>query len=176
MDGILLSDMKHEIKTGDTLAFTTSKITSVTSFFLWLYQKLAKVKYSHVGIAVWLGDRLFIVEAVQPRVSITPISKVDSFYHIPVNTSKSVDDVKVSFLMDYVDTPYSLSDMVLHYFNISSSKGSIYCSALASAFYFHIGVIRDKDLGHSPQKLVDALLHKADLDEATYVITDRGNL
>ena len=176
MEPILLSDMKHEIKTGDTLAFTTKKITSITSFFLWMYQKFAKVKYSHVGIAVWLGDRLFIVEAVQPRVSITPISKVDSFYHVPVSTDRTSDDIKVSFLMDYVDTPYSLIDMGLHYLNMSSDKSSIYCSALAAAFYFYIGVLLDKDMGHSPQKLVDSLLYKADLEQATFVVTDRGNI
>lgn len=173
----LLSDIKDQIKTGDLLAFTVRRYGTITSFALWLYQKIRKVTYSHVGIAVRLGDRLFIVEAVSPRVTITPISKVKEFYLIPTTTEeKATEEAQIGFLMDFVEVKYSLVDMFTHYLGMESSDRRVYCSELCSAFYYHVGYLHERESGHTPQLLVEAVMKRAGIDKPIHVVTDRGNL
>lgn len=177
----LLSEVKDEIKTGDLLAFTVRRFGSLTSFVLWLYQKFRKVKFSHVGVAVRLGDRLFIVEAVSPRVTITPISKVKDFYLIPTRIAenpkiKATEEDQISFLMDFVEVKYSLVDMITHYIGMDVNDNGVYCSELASAFYYHIGLLLERDSGHTPQTLVEAVMKKVGIEEPIHIVTDRGNL
>lgn len=176
MKTLLLSDMKHKIKTGDLLAFTVRRYGTIVSFILWLYQKITRVKFSHVGVAMWSGNRLFIVEAVSPRVVMTPISKVNDFFLIPVELDKPPELVQADFLMDFIETPYSLIDMVTYYLGLEFSKHKVYCSTLASAFYYFTGFLTERESGHTPQKLVDAVLKRAEVDEPIHIVTDRGNL
>lgn len=176
MEAKLLSDVQQDIKTGDLLAFTVRRYGTLVSFVLWLYQKITKVTFSHVGIAVWVGDRLFIVEAVAPRVAMTPISKVKEFYLIPANIEKASEDVMISFLMDYIEVKYSIIDFITYYLGMDYSDDKIYCSTLASAFYYHVGYLHERDSGHTPQKITKAVMKRGGVDKPIYVVTDRGNL
>lgn len=175
MKQVLLSDIKDQINTGDLVAFSHREYGSITSFILWLYQKVAKVDYSHVGVVIKLGERLFIVEAVPPRVNITPIEKVDDFYWIPTKIQTS-ERWQIDYLLKSVETPYSIVDMFTHYLGMKFRKDRVYCSELASAFYYHVGYILDRSAGHTPDKIVRATKEAGGVTEDVHVITDRGNL
>ena len=43
-------------------------------------------EYCHVGVAVWLGDTLFVAESVMPSVRLMPLSNMShkGFYWIPL--------------------------------------------------------------------------------------------
>lgn len=175
MKAHLLSDMRDEIKTGDLMAFRVRRYGTLTSFALWLYQKITKVRFSHVGVAMKLGEHLFIVEAISPRVTITPISKVKEFYLVPVKI-KTNEENQVDYLLDFVEMNYSLISLVTHYFGFESPSNKVYCSELASGFYYHVGLLHERESGHTPEKLTEAVLAKSDVKEPIHIVIDRGNL
>lgn len=175
MEHHLLSEYKHKIKTGDLLAFKVRRYGSITSFFLWLYHKIFRVNFSHVGIAVRLGERVFMVEAISPRVAITPISKVREFYLIPTEL-KATEKTQIDFLINFVEVKYSLKDLITYYLGMDVSDDTIYCSELASAFYFHVGYLHERESGHTPEKIVNAVLKRSGVEEPIHIVTDRGNL
>lgn len=175
MSSQLLSEIKSKIKTGDLLAFKVRRYGSITSFFLWLYHKFTKVEFSHVGIATRLGDRVFMVEAISPRVAITPLTKVKDFYLIPTEIITS-EKIQIDFLISFVEVKYSLVDILTHYIGMDVSDNRIYCSELCSAFYYHVGYLHERESGHTPEKLVKAVMNKAGIKEPIHVVIDRGNL
>lgn len=175
MKTVLLSEVIDDIKTGDLLAFGVRRYSTITSFVLKLYQKLTKSHYSHVGIALRVGDRIFMVEATPPRVCITPLYKLEDFHLIPANI-KTSNEKATEWLLSKVGDKYNLIDMFTHYLGLDFNENRVYCSELAAAFYKHVGYLTSKDYGHTPDKIVKACLAKACMKEPINVVFDRGNL
>ena len=61
---------------GDWLSWRGIKINIVRIF--------TRSTYSHVGIAWVIGGRVFMLEAVKPRLRIYPMSKIGDFYLLPM--------------------------------------------------------------------------------------------
>jgi len=132
-------DVRNEIKTGDLLAWGKSPgLAPVSDFLLWIVKVFTKSKYGHVGIAIRLGGRLMVVEAVIPRVTLTPISAREEFYWIPMSSSWS--NAYLSKLFVNLGKPYSILDCIRAYLgktDISNDRWQ--CAELVSNFYEHIG-------------------------------------
>ena len=175
MKTVLLSEVIDDIKTGDLLAFGVRRYSTVTSLILKAYQEFTNSQYSHVGIALRIGDRILMVEATPPRVAITPIYKLEDFHLVPAEV-KAPEHKSVEWLFDKVGNKYSLFDMFVHYLGFDYRKNSGYCSELAAAYYKHVGYLKSRDYGHTPDKIVKALLAKACMEEPIKIISDRGNL
>ena len=171
----LLSEVIDEIQTGNLLAFRVRRFNSFVSLVLKLYQKVTRAKYSHVGVVLRIHDRVFIVEAVTPKVVITPLDKVDDFYLIPAKPKASLRSQE-DFLLGKVGVNYSLIDILTHFLGMDYSKDSIYCSELVSEFYNHVGYLTERESGHTPDKICIAVKTKVGISESIYVVTDRGNL
>lgn len=174
MNKQLLSETRSQIKTGDLIAFNRRRYNSLTSFVLWSYQKIARAEYSHVGIAMWSGNDLFIVEAIPPRVSITPIEAVEDFYWYSLEL-RTPEQTMNKFLKRYVGRPYGLFDMLTHYLGMEFNPNSLYCSELASLFYYDIGYILNRDHGHTPDAMASAVRVRSSSDPV-HIAVDRGNL
>lgn len=171
----LLSEVRDEIKTGDLVAFRVRRFNSFVSLVLKGYQFITGATYSHVGIVVRNDDGIFIVEAAPPRVAILPIHKVDDFYLIKVDVPTPASQQK-EFLYKKNGVPYGLVDMFTHYLGMDFGKDSLYCSELASEFYVHNSVLRERDSGHTPDKIVKAVSDAMGGVQPIHIIVDRGSL
>lgn len=171
---ILYSEMRNEIKTGDLIAYDTEEISSFFSFVLFLYQKILKAKYTHVGIAVNLGGRIFLVEATPPEVRLIPLSMCGNFYHIKTNMTTSQDSM-LSNLFSHLGKKYSLMDLAKSVIGFSNDPSDQYCSELAGDFYNQFGYLVDRKAGQTPDSIVEAVLERSG-STPVYVVIDKGNL
>lgn len=169
----LYSEKRKDFKTGDLLAWKTVRIRSFFDFVLFLYQKILKAEYTHVGIVLKEGDRYFIVEATPPVVRIFPISMTDDFYHFALDLN--VKSSNVDSLLKHLGKKYSLFDLVTSMFKIGNNTSDYYCSELANTFYNDIGYYDDIDAGLTPDTLVNAVLKRSGV-QPVLIKNDRGNL
>lgn len=173
MSTSLLSEILPDLKSGDLLAWKTTKVDSFFDFVLFLYQKIFKAEFTHVAIVVVIGDRHFIVEATPPTVRLYPISMTDDFYLI--KTDLELNNRHYDNLLRNLGKPYGLTDFFKGIFGIGTSDSSYYCSELSGKFYNSIGYIVDDEAPHTPHALVNAVLEKSK-HEMIFVRNDRGNL
>ena len=165
--------MRENIKTGDLLAWEVTSVDSPTSALLKIYQKIFSVKFSHVGLAVRIGGRVFVAEATLPYVRLFPLSLKENFYYLGCNIQ--FQENHIDLLLKDMGKPYSLFDLVKATLNLSFSDKDFYCSEYAADFYKSIGFLTTIDDGITPQKLVDVVSKKIG-KEPLYVSIDRGNL
>jgi len=170
---VLYSDIKKEIQTGDLLAWETTSINGFFDFLLFLYQKIFKARFTHVGVAVRINGRVFMVDATPPMVRLFPVSMTRDFYLIKTNikaTEKHID-----ILLSRLGNRYSLLDMIRGILNFKKDDTKDYCSDLVGDFYNQIGYINDENAGRTPDTIVEAII-KASGSEPIFVKIDRGNL
>lgn len=146
-----------EIRNGDLLMWSESndKVGFFSGLLLKLVRLMTMSDYGHVGIALWLNNELFVIEAVSPRIRLMPLKRAKSFYHVPVHIDwkKEYKD----WLLDKVGIPYSFADALRAYFG----KEVLYdermqCVELANEFYKFTGLdFRAERL--TPGKFVDAV-------------------
>lgn len=170
----LYSEIRSKIKTGDLIATDEAPIDGFFGLVLYLYQKILGAKYTHVGIAVRMGGRVFVVEATPPEVRLVPISMFGDFKLIPVEM-KGPEDAKLEFLFASLGKKYSIMDMLKGTLGIVGNKDNYYCSELAGDFYNSFGYLVDRTVGHSPDSIVEAILEKTQV-EPVLVVIDKGNL
>lgn len=174
----LYSDVRDTLQTGDLIATRTTKIETFFDFVLYWYQKLFKRRFSHVGVVLRVGDRIFIVEAVPKVVRMIPLSMYSNFYLIRTG----VKDSSRHFhnLTRHLGKPYSLLDLIKGMLNIKGSENDLYCSELALTFYQDIGYFTDvvdefDEHTSTPDELVDWVLTQSK-SEIEFVRIDKGNI
>lgn len=169
----LYSKVRQELKTGDLLAWKTTKINSFFDFVLFLYQKILKAEYTHVGIVVKEGNRFFLIEATPPVVRLFPVSLCDDFYHFPLNIDYK--STQIDFLLRTIGKKYSLIDLIRSILKLGDNTSEYYCSELAGRFYNDIGYINDEEAGITPDKIIEAVAKKNNVTPI-FVKIDKGNL
>lgn len=170
---VLYSKIRDEIRTGDLLAWKTTRINSFFDFVLFLYQKILKAEFTHVGIAFKEGDRLFLIEATPPAVRIYPVSMTDDFYVLFNNIETRPSHIDL--LLKNVGKKYSLFDLLRSILKLGNSTSEYYCSELAAMYYNSIGFIHDIDAGLTPDSIIKAIANETK-SKPLFVKNDRGNL
>jgi len=171
---VLYSKLRSEIKTGDLIAYDTEEIDSFFGSVLYFYQKILKARYTHVGIAVRLNNRVFIVEATPPEVRLIPLPMCGDFYYIKTDLEANEDSM-LSTLFSYLGRPYSLLDLVKAKFKLTSNPSDLYCSELAQEFYNMFGYLSNRKAGETPDRIVEEVVRRSG-SEPVKVIIDKGNL
>ena len=99
--------MKYEqarpmIRSGDVLAWSHRGIHSWHDLKIWFVRMFTRSEYSHVGTAWVVGDRVFVIEAVMPKVRIYPLSKLGDFYWLQMGAywRKATETLALSFVGD----------------------------------------------------------------------------
>ena len=99
--------MKYEqarpmIRSGDILAWSHRGVRSWHDLKIWLVRMFTRSEYSHVGTAWVIGDRVFVIEAVMPKVRIYPLSKLGDFYWLQMGAywRKATETLALSFVGD----------------------------------------------------------------------------
>lgn len=172
------SSVRDEIQTGDLLCWRINRAESIFTFILYLYHKLFKANYSHVAIAVRIGDRVFAIEATYPCVRMMPLSSLGNFYLYRLNIPSQRSNT--SFLLRHLGKRYSLFDMIKNMLAFSSSNEDFYCSELAYDFYESIGFFEtvidefENDIV-TPDMLVKKVIEQSQA-QSEFVRIDKGNL
>ena len=90
------------IRSGDVLAWSHRGITSWHDLKIWFVRLFQRSEYSHVGTAWVVGNRVFVIEAVMPKVRIYPLSKLGDFYWLQMGAywRKATETLALSFVGD----------------------------------------------------------------------------
>ena len=90
------------IRSGDVLAWSHRGIHSLHDLKIWFVRLFQRSEYSHVGTAWVVGSRVFVIEAVMPKVRIYPLSKLGDFYWLQMGAywRKATETLALSFVGD----------------------------------------------------------------------------
>ena len=110
--------MKYEqarelIKDGDVLAWShrASPFASWYDFKIWLVRLFTRSEYSHVGIALRFGGRVFVLESVTGGIRLMPLSKCLPCYLI--QDDHPFGEAEIERIMSVCGEPYSELEAVL---------------------------------------------------------------
>lgn len=93
------------IRSGDLLAFSHGDWKTLNGIKVNLVRMFTMSTYSHVGIAWVVAGRVFILEAVKPKVRIYPLSLSGDFAWIPLDTPWTPETEQ--YAMERVGADYS---------------------------------------------------------------------
>jgi hypothetical protein len=80
---MIYSEVRNQIKSGDILAWTHKPLSSWYDFKLHLIRIFTKSEYTHVGIAVVLNKRVFVLESTAQGIRLKLLSEDLPFYWMP---------------------------------------------------------------------------------------------
>jgi len=106
---------RDQIRSGDLLAWSHRGWGSWYDFEVQMVRMSTRSEYSHVGLAWNAGGRIMVLEAVQPRVRIFPLSMLLPCYW--VSRTWGWDDEDLERAMLRVGQEYSKIDAFKAYFN-----------------------------------------------------------
>lgn len=122
---------RDSIQSGDLLAWSERGWSSWHDLKVQMVRMFTRSEYSHVGIAWVVSGRVFVIEAVMPKVRIYPLSKLGSFYHVPLNMSWSRDVEE--FAISTVGEEYSQLSALKAFFKAVNRDEVDECASLAIA-------------------------------------------
>ena len=138
-------EIRDKIKSGDIIVTCKGDMKSFNHFLSLAIRVLTASSYSHVGIAIRLGKRCFVVEATPPVVRLYPLSRLDSFYVIKMDAALTTEDE--NRLFDYIGVPYSDWNSIVTYLTRKSpANGKLQCAQLVSAFYNWPNLLRPEQI------------------------------
>jgi hypothetical protein len=118
------------IRSGDILAWSHRGIQSWHDLKIWFVRMFTRSEYSHVGTAWVIGSRVFVIEAVMPKVRIYPLSKLGDFYWLPMKAywRKATETLALS----YVGNDYSQIQAVQAPFMTPPADSEWQCAELVA--------------------------------------------
>ena len=143
------------IKSGDLIVFSATKIRTTYDLLSYIVRLFTMSEYNHVGIAWAIGDRNLIVEAQVPEIKISPLKKLGSFYHVPMDVNFT--DEALEILLDKVGQKYSYLEAIKAYFKKNDYTNDDWiCVDYVKYFYESIGI----DIGdvHTPSDVVKSII------------------
>ena len=150
-----LSEYRKNIKSGDLIAYKSRYRKGWTSWLGFMVSLFSMSRYSHVGIALWLGERLFLVSADIPEVKLELITRTNPFHHIALGMEWS--DRHTEELLKHLGEPYSIIEAIRGYMGSNDeTNNKWFCTEFARVFYQKFGYEFGDDL--TPQGIVDDML------------------
>ena len=110
------ADIRSQIKSGDVFGWTHKSgwFSSWYDFKINFVRLWQRSKYSHVGIAITLAGRVFIIESVTGGIRLEPLSK---FLPCDWAPFKELDEEGIERAMSVCGEPYSQIEAVLAAFD-----------------------------------------------------------
>lgn len=146
------NDARSHIRSGDLLAWSHRECRSFYDLKIQVVRLFEKSEYSHVGVAWVVGGRVFVLEAVMPKIRIYPLSKAGDFFWLPMNAPWTV--AAEEFALGEVGALYSQWQAVLAFFGKVKRDQFWYCDEYARAILSANGVELENEL--MPSGLVRA--------------------
>ncbi len=132
------SDVRRTIKSGDLLAWSHRRWKNWHDIKIQIVRFFTQSEYSHVGTAWVVGERVFVIEAVQPLVRIFPLSELGDFYFIP--TFGIWNKESEEFALKQVGCPYTQLEAIKAFFSRLKPNGKWECAELCIAIAERMGV------------------------------------
>lgn len=125
--------VRNQIKTGDMLAWTHRSWRTWYDIKVMLIRLFTQSEYCHVGIALVMGGRVWVLEAVTPHVRLVPLSNLLPCYHITGN-GMSDEQVEAGLaLVGKENVTYSQAEAVRAYFGKNNrNDGQIECAEMVN--------------------------------------------
>lgn len=159
-------EIRNKIRSGDLLAFSHGSWNSWSNIKTNFIRLFTRSTYSHVGIVWKINGRLFILEAVKPKLRIYPLSLSGDFYHIPMNAKwlKSTEE----YALSKIGTEYSELTAIRAFFSPLEDENVEQCAAYVREILEKDGI----DLGQMsrPDTVVLAALNLG--KKLTYIEND----
>ena len=122
---------RPSIRSGDLIAQSGGSWASWHGIKVNFVRMFTRSTYSHVGIAWVVGGRVFILEAVTPKLRIYPMSKIGDFYLLP--TYANWADTTEHLALENVGVSYSERVAVKAFFKPLQEDDVRQCAAYALA-------------------------------------------
>ena len=149
-------DARPHIKSGDVLAWSHRGIRSFHDLKIWFVRLFTLSEYSYVAIAWVVGGRVFVVEAVQPLVRISPLSKLlgGGAYWLPSGAAWTAETEQLA--LECVGDPYSQRQAMQAPFGVPPHDTLWQCAELVGRVLHADGI----ELGtvYTPSAIVRAAL------------------
>jgi hypothetical protein len=160
-------EARSKIKSGDLLAWSHRGWGTWHDIKIQAVRFFTQSEYSHVATAWCVGDRVFVIEAVQPLVRIYPLSKLGEFYWLPLNCNWN--DKALDYALSKVGESYSQMQAITAFFKTLEKEDSLWeCAELAA----RVSALAGFDLGtvYTPSKVVQRALEQG---AVTHLITSK---
>jgi len=149
---------RSEMRSGDLVAWGGGHSDGFFSTFVEKAIRMFTMsEYHHVGILWCIGQRVFVVEAVYPKVRIYPLSKRGSFYHLPMAITWT--DKHEESILRTVGDPYSVVQAIVSLFGSPNKDKQWQCAEYASHFYKLSGYDLE-ETGYTPGRIVSELMRR----------------
>ena len=96
------SDCRDNIKSGDLILLSHKKWGSLYDLQVQAVRLASLTEFSHVGVAVVLGGRVWIAESVTPVVRLVPLSNFTDEGFYVVHTDVPMQEAELEFLLSKV--------------------------------------------------------------------------
>lgn len=148
---------REKLRTGDLIVFSNKKFSGISGLITFIVRFFTISEYNHVGILWKVGVRYFVVEAQIPQVKITPLSKMGSFFYMPMVLD--VQEPHMDKLLEKVGEDYGKLEAIKAYFKKSSmSNNQWICVELVRFFYEQFGI--EMSDCFTPSDIVNQLMRK----------------
>ena len=131
-------EQRPKIKSGDILAWSHRGWRNWHDIKVQMVRMFTQSEYSHVGVAWVVGGRVFVIEAVMPIARIFPLSKLGSFYHVPMEANWS--EVAEEYALSHVGDEYSQLQAIKAYFKSLGNDNTSECAALVISVLSRDGI------------------------------------
>lgn len=134
---------RPHIQSGDLLAWSHRGFGSFYDLKVQAVRFFTRSEYSHVGIALVLGGRVWVVESVTPLVRIVPLSNLLPCYVINVPTLDWRDE-DTEFALSFVgndEYSYSQREAIRGFFGTNDEADALLeCAEFVQIAYGHAGL------------------------------------
>lgn len=148
------SKVRDSIKSGDILAWSHRSWSSFYDLQIQAVRFATQSEYCHVGTAWVVAGRVFVIEAVTPKVRIYPLSKLLPFYLIKLDGNWTNEAEE--FGLAQVGMEYSKLQAIESFFRVPKADNLWQCAELTAAIARHNGFMIGKKL--TPSALVEEIL------------------
>lgn len=154
------ADARNQIKSGDLLAWRSlgsnlgSSSLGLNRLIPWLISRVTGGAHTHVGVAWWFHDRLFVLEAKERvGVQLRALSNTGNFDWIPTNIQWELDVEK--FALAKLGKHYSYIEAVASGLGFKVTNDGYICSEYAAELFRQSGVFDERISGSpTPTRLV----------------------
>ncbi len=161
---MLYSEIRPKIRSGDLLAWSHVGWDSWHDVKIQAVRAFTQSEYSHVATAWVIGDRVFVIEAVQPLVRIFPLSSLleDGCYWVPMGAPWLPQTEALA--LSKVGERYSQREAVQAFFELPTENSLWQCAELTRRIAASDGI----DLGN--RAVPTAIMKQAMLSNPAYLI------
>ncbi len=142
---MIYAQHRKKIRSGDLLAWSHRDgwFSSWHSFKINLVRLFTRSAYSHVGVALSIGGRLWVVESVTPLVRLVPLSSTAPFHHVTMPGLRWESEA-TEFALSFVGNPqyrYSEVEGIKARLGLNDiNDAALQCSEFVQILYARAGV------------------------------------